>query len=77
MRDLPAEDDEAKRLTDWMAQAIFERLTAADTREPLVYSDQGIALLRAATAEVWEAMDPIDRQRLIDASHRFVIECLR
>jgi hypothetical protein len=74
MRDLPAED-EAKRLTDWMAQAIFERL-ADPTREPLVYNDGGIALLREATAEVWEAMDPVDRQRLIDASHAFVIECL-
>jgi hypothetical protein len=67
-------DDDAA-IAKMFEQAILERLSASD--KPVYWNDEGMALLQQASDEAWAAMDPADRQKLIDASYRFVIECLR
>ena len=44
---------------------------------PIVYNDEGIALVQKATHEVWDAMDPFARQKLVDDAYKFAISCLQ
>jgi len=63
---------------DSFEEMLHQRLMAVLSDDtPLVYNDEGIALLTQASLEVWNEMAPVDQQQLVDASHKFVIECLR
>jgi hypothetical protein len=44
-------------------------------RGPIYYNDDGLELVKQAAADTWDAMDPVDQQRLIDESYKFVTSC--
>lgn len=60
---------------DFMEEFVQQLMDSMNSSGPIHYNDEGLALVRQATLEVWNAMDPVDRQKLVDASYKFIVEC--
>jgi hypothetical protein len=63
---------------DLIMEVLRQQLTAMLLdKAPLAYNDDGLERVKRATLEAWDAMDPVDRQKLVDDSYKFVVECLQ
>lgn len=65
----------AEKPDQFMEEFVQQLMDSLNHSGPIYYNDEGLALVRQATLEVWNAMDPIDQKKLGDAAYKFVIEC--